>query len=154
MKIKELELQTLPGLAAENATLLLDVSRLKNPVKTLSRKSDLVFPLVDEVRDLRMSAEFLRANAEAVKQQNIELEGEVLLAKDCPMVDPVRERTLLITLQSVKSKLAASRVKCANARWDAGVSREIGRKRRGIFRKRLPQCQMKLLAQSSGRFAS
>lgn len=49
---EELELQTLPGLTLESATLRTEASRLDNFVGTLGRKRGEVSLLTSEIRDL------------------------------------------------------------------------------------------------------
>lgn len=76
LEARELELQTLHGLAKKNATLRADVGRLKKSVSTLNRGNDLIYTLNDELRDLKTTAQQIRSAAEGVKERNTELEVE------------------------------------------------------------------------------
>lgn len=57
LKAKELEMQTLPGLAAENSTLRVEVSWLRSSVNTLGRERREELMLTHDVRDLTAKTE-------------------------------------------------------------------------------------------------
>lgn len=77
LETKEKKLQTLPGLAAESATLRTDTSRLRGLAETLTGDSLEMVMLTQIVRSLAADSQKSRADAEALKKWNRELTGKV-----------------------------------------------------------------------------
>lgn len=119
LETKELELQTFLGLAAKNAKLRSETSRLRNSVKMLSRDSETVLPIREDVRDLKTVAQDVRSQAEALEKQNLEFESNIEELDARSIGDSAREQALIGINESLKSKLASTRVEFANTRWNA-----------------------------------
>lgn len=116
---KELELQTLLGLVAENATLSTDVARFRASVETLGReKRKLVVPTYD-VRALTKNVGKIKAIAEKLRRRIVKLEDDVLNKRTLATMETARVNELAHESASVRSKLSASRVKVANSRRSA-----------------------------------
>lgn len=119
LEAKKLELQTLPGLADENAKLRLETSRKQNSARVLSQKGKTGLLFCGDVRDMEMVAQKVQTQTEANKKWNTELESKIQELKARPFVDPAGEQALVGIAISSMPKLAASRVERANSRWDA-----------------------------------
>lgn len=74
---KELESQTLSGLASKNSTLRAEVSRLRGSIEIFGRDKRRKMMLTQDVRDLLLRSKKLRAYVENPRKRNIELTGEV-----------------------------------------------------------------------------
>lgn len=109
LEAKELKLQRLPSLTAENASLRTKKSCFRSFFETLGQ-------VQKDVYDSMAKPKNFWAGAEALEKQNIELtskirEEEVLATKKL-----VQLKSLVENFVSVKSKMAASRLESMNTR--------------------------------------
>lgn len=75
--------------------------------------------LTQDVRDLRAHFKSVRAEAETRRKRNIDLASEVQERVVQAFVESARSKAVAEELASLKSKLAAGLVECANSRWNA-----------------------------------
>lgn len=72
----------------------------------------------EDVRDTSSVAQKMRTQTEALKKWNLELENKIQELEARPSVDPAGELALFGIADSSMSKFVASRVECANYRWN------------------------------------
>lgn len=119
LEAQELELQTLPGLAAENATLRTKASCLRDSVETLGRERKEVVTLTQTVRDLTAHSMKFRPDAELLRKWNMELASYVQNKLAHVTVESARLKAVAEEWASVKPKLTASHFGSVNSCWGA-----------------------------------
>lgn len=92
---------------------------MRNLVKFLSYKSEIVLLICEDVRDRKKVARDVRTDAEALKEGNSKLKGMIQKLENSRSVDQAREQTLVGIADFLRSMLVDSRVECANFRWNA-----------------------------------
>lgn len=93
----------LPGLTAENSTLRTVIGRLRDSAQTPSQERRNVVMVTQDVRDLAAHSKKIRASAEVMRKQNIELAGEAPGKVAQATVESARSRALAEELASVTS---------------------------------------------------
>lgn len=116
LEAKESELQTLRGLAAENSTLRTEAVWLWDSVETLGRERRKIVMLTQYVRDFAAHFRKIQADAEVLRKRNMKFAGVVWDKVAQATVKPTRAKAIGKEVASVKPKLIASSVECANSR--------------------------------------
>lgn len=108
---KKLELQLLPGFATENAFLPSAVSQLYGSGKTLKPEKKKTEILTLNVRHSTRSAGKIRASAETLKRQNLELDNDVCDKETLGTMKTALVDALTLKQAIAKPELAVSCVK-------------------------------------------
>lgn len=93
-----------------------EVDHLRRSVETLGRKRRQFVLLFQNVHDLVVVSDTVRADVEVLKKRNMKLETDVCGKGSLPAMESACVKTFSQKCASVKSKLVASRMECANSR--------------------------------------
>lgn len=119
LKTKELNLHTLPDIAAENKTLRTEVRYVRSSTGAIDRYRIFSTTLPQTVRNFTQVLEKEKTGAKLLRKRNSELEIDVRKKRMLATMNSARVRALSRELEIVVSKSAASRSECVNSGWDA-----------------------------------
>lgn len=109
----------LPGFASVNFTLRAKARCFRASVETHGCKRRKLATLTQGVRDVTSHSKKIRSDAENLREQNLELAGEIQKRDAHTTVEFARLKVVAEELSSVETKLVASRGEEGNSHWYA-----------------------------------
>lgn len=105
----------MPGLFVESSTLHKEASKLRDSVEMLGQEKREIAMLTQDARDMAAHSRKIRADAETLRKQHMEMVGKVWEKVAQDTVDSAWLKAATDKLASVRLKLAASCVPSPNS---------------------------------------